>query len=443
MHIEKDAYISQQIKQMNTFYEELSRLSLKKDKKIDEIISLNSTYNYTLIIRDRENKVIYSTARHGEKVVNFDDYSADAVPEYVKKGAFEEITLRKIALQDGQNYYIFVKWGIKSADSVLAYTNRNMIIILVCYMLICCVSLVILVNRKIKPIMQISEITKHIAEKDYSVRYKGKVTKDEIGVLAKNVNKMADTIEENINSLNNYQFLLKEDLNYMTKYYEVRKDVVSQITHELKTPLAVISSQVEMMNCSHDEKKKQFYYNSTMEEIEKMSSMIKKILNYSITEHGIFDGEVKEVNISSFIKNLCEKRKNHILSSQFDFETDIQENCIITINETHIIHVFDNYISNALNHTVAGGKISVKLKKLEDKIRFSVYNEGSHILDENKDEIWNKFFTSYGNSKENTDIHAGIGLFIVKEISVLERTSCGFENHKNGVEFWFDFNCSN
>jgi len=439
---EKYFYTFQELKSMEVFCEKLTQISFTEDTVADEINVLNYDANCKIRIVDENFKLIYINIRYGKNPV-IENYSEDATPQRIKTKDSNGILLRKLHTQNGKKYYILIYKEAESVDSIFAYTGRNIFFLLLIYMIVCGISLIILVNYGITPLKQISGITEKIAQKDYSVRYKGRISNDEIGLLATNVNKMADTIEENINSLNNYQFLLKEDLNYMTKYYEVRKDVVSQITHELKTPLAVISSQVEMMNCSKDENKKQFYYNSTMEEIEKMSDMIKKILNYSILEHGIFDGDSKKIDLSDFIEKLCDKRKNHIISSGLIFKTDIEKNCIITINENHIIHVFNNYISNALNYTPDGGKIEVRLRKQGDKIRFSVYNEGMRISDENKDEIWNKFFTSRSNFDENRDVHAGIGLFIVKELSVLEHTECGFNNLRKGVEFWFDFNCDN
>ena len=116
------------------------------------------------------------------------------------------------------------------------------------------------------------------------MRYKGKVHKDETGRLALSVNRMADNLQDQINDLNNYNFVLKEDNSRMLEYESMRKNVIRNITHDLKTPLAIISCQVEMMNSCEDSEKKDFYYQSAMEEIQKMSLMISEVLGLTLSE---------------------------------------------------------------------------------------------------------------------------------------------------------------
>ncbi len=97
---------------------------------------------------------------------------------------------------------------------------------------------------------------------------------------------------------------LKEDIKRLNEYEEMRKRVISNITHELKTPLAIISSQIEMMSCVDNEEKRSAYYDSAMKEIDKMSALISRALNFSAGEKEIFGGEKQSVNLSEYISTL-------------------------------------------------------------------------------------------------------------------------------------------
>lgn len=450
IQFQKEAYISSELDTMQEFYKNFKDISFLSDKyEIDNYIEKNDTRNYAIIICDSYfNKVYVSSGMrnksgiHYERIAkNVDLFSNDATPEYIVNSdkAIEEILLRKIEKQNNENYYVYIRESVRAADSVLAYTNQNIILILAGYTIMCALLLIFLLNNSIKAIKQLSYVTEKISQKDYSVRYDGKITNDEIGALSQNINEMADTIQESINSMKNYNFLLKEDLNYMTEYDRIRKNVLSNVTHELKTPLAIISSQVEMMNCVTDEAKREFYYSSAISEIDKMSRLISRLLNYSATEYDIFEGEIKKVNLSKVVRQLCENSRNYVLSNNISFKTDIEEDCILNMEQNHIEHVFNNFISNAIHHSNPGGKISVKLKKDGEKVRLSVYNKGNLIEDKYKDKIWTNFFASGNDFDATRSAHVGLGLFIVKEISVIDHTSCGFINHSRGVEFWFDF----
>jgi signal transduction histidine kinase len=105
----------------------------------------------------------------------------------------------------------------------------------------------------------------------------------------------------------------------------------------------------------------------------------------------------------------------------------------------YVEYVFKNYLSNAVQNAGKGTTITVSLNKRNDVIRLSVENQGKQIPDDLCDKIWTEAFTTFTENSDNT----GLGLYIVKEISLIEHTDCGFDNTETGVRFWFDFiDCS-
>lgn len=426
LRFQKEAYISSRIRDVNAFCEKLTSLSMETNKKeIKALIRGENASGLRIRVYDETGKLLYATRRM-RRNRTFDigkkqkKYSTNTKAKYIvrKKGKKSAIVLKRMVIQDGKVYYIQIREIQTAMDSVLAYANRNLLYILIGYILVCCLGIVVLVNVSIRKIKLLTHIAKQIAKKDYDIRYDGKISKDEIGELSIHINEMADTIRENITSLDNYNFFLKKELNYAT--------------HELKTPLAIISSQVEMLRNTKNEEKKQFYYESIVEEVEKMSMLISSFLKFSVSRENLFEGELEDVNLSENLKELCKKSESYAAFKKIKITTKIEPKCTLFMEKNHIIHVYNNYLSNAIRHTQPGGTIRVELKKRENRIRLSVFNQGEPISDKDNESIWHEFFSA-------SDSSTGLGLFIVKEIATIEQTDCGFDNVKDGVEFWFDF----
>ena len=337
-------------------------------------------------------------------------------------------------------YYIFIEESLRTSDAVVDFTNSFLVKLIVIFIIVSGIVVFILINRTTRSLRTLSDVAAKISEGDYSVRYNGKITNDEVGVLASNLNFMANTIAENVNDLKNYNFLLKEDNSRMSEYESMRKRVLTNVTHELKTPLAIISSQIEMMTVTKSDEKKKYYYESAMDEIDKMSKLISRLLNFSAGEKVIFENEKTEINLGEYIKNLCDKSITVIKSKNVKFK-EMLEDCKIIASLEHIEHIFNNYLMNAMQYGAEGGLIEVCVKKQKDCCRFSVFNEGSSIDESESEKIWTDFYrVQTGIAQDSKKV--GIGLFIVKEISLINHDRCGFINRQGGVEFWYDF-CEN
>lgn len=442
----KDIYISNAKENMQSFVEQLNKIDIENQRdEINTFIDKHYDQTYHLYICDDELTPVYSTKRmmdatavFKEKFVDkLDEYSAENEPVFEKQeGRYERIILKTKLKNNGNTYYVFVEESLRTSDAVFNYTNEFLTVILLVFIVITGVAVFVLITRTTKSLHELSNVATKLSQGDYSVRYNGKIANDEVGVLAKNLNFMADTIAENVNNLKNYNFLLKEDNSRMTEYENMRKRVLTNVTHELKTPLAIISSQIEMMTVTKDENKKNYYYASAMEEIDKMGKLISRLLNFSAGEKVIFETKKEIVDLDLFIDDICKKSEIIISSKNMMLDKDFQK-CRIEATREHIDHIFNNYLMNALQHSKAGGRIKVSIKKYEDAVRLSVFNEGCNIDESDREKIWTDFYKSPTVSEDNN--RTGIGLFIVKEISLINKDKCGFINHSNGVEFWYDF----
>ncbi len=350
---------------------------------------------------------------------------------------YSRIELRCVVYQNDRKYYVSMREKLDAVGNAFSYTNAFLFSAIVITVLVTALVIYLVTKRISRSVAGVETVAKRISEGDLSVRYNKAVSKDEIGSLALSVNKMADVIQENINRLSNYNFLLNEDIKRMNEYEEMRKKVVSNITHELKTPLAIISSQIEMLEVTKNEEKKKHYYQSAMEEILKMSRLISDILNVSHFEKQLYSGAPTTVDLTAAANRLFDKWKAMATNKRIVLDSVIESGCVLEIIEEHFDHVFNNYLMNALNHVSPNGMIRVRLKKQADECILSVYNEGNYIKEEDTERIWTQYYTH--NSDGNEGESFGLGLFIVKELSFINGTTCGIKNVKNGVEFWFRF----
>lgn len=219
----------------------------------------------------------------------------------------------------------------------------------------------------------------------------------------------------------------------------VQKEFVANISHELKTPLAVISSQVEMLQKMGDEIDREYYFESIREETDKMSKMVGKLLDLTIMEHKMERMELSEVDFSELMEYMLLKYDALLNKKGIHLKTQIEENCIVTGNRMYLEEAVNNYLMNAFQHTYQGKTICVNLGRIGKDACLEVLNQGEQIPEEAFDHIWESFYSIVGGTGKNEEIqehNAGIGLFVVKNIVEQHHGSCGAENVKDGVRFW-------
>lgn len=441
-YLQPKMYIRQETSTLSEFSQKLKTIEPFNDSALKKYFD-NSGATYRVYIFDENFNPVFTSFElgnnkrfiwklFGDKMERF---SENSEPYYSKVDDESAIRLYTCCKADGKTYYIHIKNNLGGADDVFNLSNHILGYVVAGYIIICSVVLYLAISPSIKSLEKVTDVAKNISKNNLSVRFEGKIRKNEIGELAFSVNKMADTIQENINNLENYNFVLREDNKYMVEYEKSRRILLRNITHDLKTPLAVISSQVEMIRTCEEQEKKDYYYDSAMEEISKMSHMISEVLQMTVDERCIATKKSQIINASEVITELCDRNSAYIKSCDLELIKDIEPNLELTTIKEYMEFVFRNYLTNAAQNANKKTTINVSLKKRGNVIRLSVENTGSHIVDDLKDKIWTETFTTSPEGNKNN----GLGLYIVKEIALIEHTRCGFDNTENGVDFWFDF----
>ncbi|SEF41664.1 sensor histidine kinase [Lachnospira multipara] len=294
-----------------------------------------------------------------------------------------------------------------------------------------------------KPIKQLAHISERMAELDFDVRYTGK-DKGEVGLLGHSMNNMSAKLEDNISRLKSANLELKRDIDKKEQIEKMRTDFLSNVSHELKTPIALIQGYAEGLKdgIADDKESRDFYLDVITDEANKMSVMVKRLLTLNQLEFGDDELVMERFNINDLLQSVV--NANSLRAKQNDIKI-IYESSDINIDvwgdEYKIEEVVTNYITNAINHCANEKEIRVKLERPDDKnVRVSVFNTGNPIPAEDIDRIWEKF---YKVDKARTREYGGngIGLSIVKAIMTSMGKGYGARNVSNGVEFWFDLDC--
>lgn len=295
-----------------------------------------------------------------------------------------------------------------------------------------------------RPIKQLSNIAEKMSEMDFNARYEGS-DKGEIGLLGKSMNNMSEKLEQNIAELKKANLELKKDIDKKEKLEIMRTDFLSNVSHELKTPIALIQGYAEGLKegITDDPESMEFYCDVIMDEANKMNTMVKRLLTLNQIEFGNDEPEMERFDINELIASVADAnairagQKN--MSIVFD---NRNEHNFVWADEYKTEEVLTNYISNALNHCDGKRAIEVRTEKSENggTITVTVYNSGKNIADEDLERIWEKF---YKTDKARTREYGGngIGLSIVKAIMDSMVQEYGVRNVSDGVEFWFNLDC--
>lgn len=293
-------------------------------------------------------------------------------------------------------------------------------------------------NKVTNPVKELTHVSEQMKNLDFDIKYTGK-EENEIGALGKNINELSETLERTISELKTANNELQNDLDKKIKIDEMRKEFVSNVSHELKTPIALIQGYAEGLKegITDDPDSMEFYCDVIIDETAKMNSMVKKLLTLTQLEYGKDQIVMERFDIAELIKNYVNSISILVRQQEAKISISGLDSCYVWADEFKIEEVVMNYISNALNHLDANKIVDIKIKEVDKKIRVSVFNTGEPIPEESIDRVWDKFYKvdkartrEYGGS--------GVGLSIVKVIMEAMNQKYGVENFENGVMFWFE-----
>lgn len=339
--------------------------------------------------------------------------------------------------------YIYIRSNFEGISESVEISNQFLAYVGVFVTIIGSIIMFFITRNFTRPIYQLSNIACAMSNLDFSVKYTSD-RKDEIGVLGNSINTLSMQLEGTISDLKSANNALQKDIQNKIEVEEMRKEFLSNVTHELKTPIALIQGYAEGLkeNISDDIESRNFYCEVIMDEAAKMNTMVKKLLTLNQIEssnnlisYDHFDLVAVIRSVIQSVEILCQQKNVNI---EFNEENPLYA----WADEYMIEEVITNYISNALNHVKEPNIIRITLQRFNHEVVVRVFNTGNPIPEEDIYNIWTKF---YKVDKARTREYGGngIGLSIVKAIMNAHNQSYGVENKEDGVEFYFTCDISN
>ncbi|MBE5885429.1 MAG: HAMP domain-containing protein [Lachnospiraceae bacterium] len=429
--------------------------SLLSENFQDEILELCERYSISIIIMNHDSQILASVRGEDETIKEelvdyflYDNPNADIVDvteQYVLQVAVDEQNQNTYlelwgTLDNG--YRFLIRSPMENLENSASVSNQFWLFAASISALAGGIMIIYVTNRITRPIRQLTEISERMTNLDFDAKYEVKGD-NEVDRLGMHMNQMSNKLEHTISELKTANNELKKDIEKKEQIDEMRKEFLANVSHELKTPIALIQGYAEGLKMGindNDEASKEFYCDVIMDEANKMNDMVKKLMSLNELEFGNNPVQMERFDISELIHNYLQSMELLFQQNDIKVECDIPKPVYVWADEIQIEEVFRNYITNAMNHADGEKLIRVTLEKNEENVRISVFNTGKNIPEDSVEHIWDKFYKvdkartrEYGGS--------GVGLSIVKAVMEGINQKYGVRNEEDGVTFYFEVSC--
>ena len=397
-----------------------------------ELYRLNGNENIKTIIWSRST-VLYNF-RVGETMqVQLPSLDLENGTYVIQVSENERLQSNDITLAGrfSNGYSVIMQTPIAAIEKSVDITNQ-FLLISGTVTLIIGVLLMLAVSRSFtRPIRALSRVAGSVARLDFSDRYTGR-GHDELDELGNSINAMSQALENTVRQL-------QEDNERKTKESEARKAFIANVSHELKTPIALIQTYAEGLRegIADDEEMRNSYCEVIEDEAQNMSDMIRRMTTLMQLQTGDGSLSTAPFDWAAMARELLRRHAPQFEERGLTVEGPPEAQTAWVVGDASLIeNVVSNYLSNALHHTGEGGTVRIAFTPLANgRCRLSVFNSGRNIPQEELSRIWEAF---YKVDKARTRAYggSGIGLSVVAAIMEAHHQAYGVQNHPGGVEFY-------
>lgn len=389
--------------------------------KADSIVQEDNTY--TLL----GNSDLYLSTQDKGNILLNDKYVA-------KTGNINSVDEILVSSERFGSGYIIAITPLSEVNDVIGTMNSYyLIVFIVAFLLVIVISL-IYSKFMTKPLAEMSNIAKKISECDFQYKYNVK-SEDEIGVLGNSLNLISNNLEKSLSALQETNEKLKKEMNIKKVQEEKRKELIANISHELKTPITIIQGSINGVKSGMYTED---MYEDILEETNKMNELVKEMLEISKLESPTFVLNKEAFDLGSIFLKEKDKLKSIIQEKSLNICFNDFDEAIAFGDEKRINQVVTNLLTNAIKYTPDGEKIDINiaLNQDEDRYVFSIENFGISLTTEEIEKIWDPFYRKE-KSRNKKFGGTGLGLSIVKRILEIHNSEFGVESTSNSVRFYF------
>ena len=374
--------------------------------------TISNIYNKGCVIGDKKTseEYIYNFVNSGK--------DEDSIVSYGKR--YGNKTIIK-AIKYNDNTYIYLNTSLQPLDASINLLKSQFIYIVVVTLIVCIIISYLLSRMISKPIEKISDSAKELAKGNFNVSFSS---------------------DSNLYEINELSETLEIAKNELSKTDELRRDLMANVGHDLKTPLTMIKAYAEMTRDFDNLKKekKDENLNIIIEETDRLAVLVQDILDLSKMQSKTYVLKIEEFDLDELIRNVLKRFYILIDNENYEFVYNNKESIIVKADKKRIEQVIYNLINNAVNYTGDDKKVFINLIKGKKKVTVEIIDTGKGIDSKDIKYIWNKYYHNEKKHKRNM-YGTGLGLSIVKTILDSHNYKYGVKSEKGkGTKFYFEIN---
>lgn len=359
-----------------------------------------------------------------------DSNNANQAIDYEENHVDYKIFVDRIQDRDGNLAYLFAMTSLQPVSEAAGMIKDYYVYIIIATLLLAVLASFYYSRQIARPLLRINRTTRQMADLDFSEKI-SITTKDEIGDLSRNINELSERLHSHI-------LRLEQDIEKEKQLEHTRKEFISGVSHELKTPLSVIQSCLAIMKDGVASHKRDYYFKAMEDEIKRMDLLIADMLELAKYESGTYTMDMDSFYIDAVIERVCAKLAADIEAKKLHLDASLKPIEVVA-NERRIEQVIVNFLSNAIRYTPEQGVILVSILEDQDTAKICIENKGTHIPDEQLEKIWDRFYRGEPSRKRSSG-GTGLGLAICKKILEMHGVAYGVTNTSDGVLFYFQLN---
>ncbi|MBO5461622.1 MAG: HAMP domain-containing protein [Ruminococcus sp.] len=452
-------YVSDKVDKMLDIYESIDKAidedELDNEEIQEELLKQSERANIDVAVMNRNSRIIFSTeqGQDGPMSIQLFGYLIGRNQGEILE-ATETYNIYKVTSRQGGGYlemygvlsqesFFLMQSPLESIKDSVLLANRFLIYIGTVSLIFGTIFVWYFSNKITAPILELTALSQRMANLDFAAKYGGGGN-NEIEVLGQNFNTMSNQLERTITELKKANQRLLKDIEQKEKIEDMRNEFLGNVSHELKTPIALIQGYAEGLKegISEDPESREFYCDVIIDEANKMNQMVKNLLVLNQLEFGTEQLDVERFDVVKLIRGVIASCEILIQQAELTVDFIADAEVYVWADEFKTEQIVRNYLTNAIHHAAGEKRIEIRVVQKEETVRIEVFNSGTPIPEEDVAKIWDKF---YKVDKAHTREYGGngIGLSIVKAIMESFHQEYGVRNFENGVQFWFELDAKN
>lgn len=288
----------------------------------------------------------------------------------------------------------------------------------------------------VKPLVKMNQVAVKMANLDFSEEVSIK-SNDELGSMAVSLNLLSKNLNTSLSELKNMNEQLMLDIEKEKKLEAMRKEFIASVSHELKTPLGIMKGYAEGIIDNIAENKKEHYINVILDEIDKLDELVLDLLDLAKLESSTCELDPESFNIIDLLNDVEARLANCIYEKGIILKHEYMSKIYMVWGDLRRIEqVVVNIMNNAIRHTDNDGVIEIGAIDQENTVYIYIENSGTHIMEEDLDRIWERFYRAE-KSRDRKTGGTGLGLSIASNILKMHGSRFGVKNTDDGVKFYF------